>query len=205
MDNEECGSITRWINDLNRDDESKSRAQQEIWDRYFARLSGLARTRMPTNTRRVADGEDVALSALDSFFRRADDGQFANLTDRSGLWPLLARITAFKAIQRVEHERAAKRGGDKLVSESELESRGKELPTLDDIISSEPTPEFASLMDEQVQLLLEKLDEDVLRQIAQFKLEGYQNGEIADELGIGKRTVERKLARIRSLWINDVA
>jgi DNA-directed RNA polymerase specialized sigma24 family protein len=204
MDNEDSGSITRWLSDLNGNDESKGRAQQELWDRYFARLSGLARKRMPPNTRRAADEEDIALSALNSFFRRAGAGQFPNLTDRTGLWPLLARITAFKAMQRIEHERAAKRGGDKVVRECDLESSGTELPTLEDIISSEPTPEFASLMDEQVQLLLRKLDEQVLREIAQLKLEGYQNGEIAELLGIGKRTVERKLARIRSLWAESV-
>ena len=195
------GSVSQWISELNGEDDSKGRAQQELWNRYFARLAGLARSRMPGNTRRAADEEDVALSALDSFFRRAGNGEFPHLTDRTGLWPLLARITAFKAIQRVEHERTAKRGGNKVLHESDL-PRGSDqlLPRLEQIISSEPTPEFAARMDEQVEQLMGRLDEEALVTIAQLKLEGYQNTEIAEKLEVGLRTVERKLARIRTLW-----
>ena len=182
----------------------KDRAQEALWDRYFGRLAGLARQRMPRSTRRVADEEDIALSALDSFFRRAGDGQFPNLTDRTALWPLLARITAFKAIMRIEHERTAKRGGEKVVSECELHSGGKTLPSLEDVMATEPTPELAAQMDEQVQVMMGKLKQDVLQQIAQMKLDGYHNKEISRSLGIGLRTVERKLARIRSIWAANV-
>ena len=201
----ETGSVSQWISELNGEDDSKSRAQQELWNRYFSRLAGLARSRMPRNARRASDEEDVALSALDSFFRRAGEGEFPHLTDRTALWPLLARITAFKAIQRVEHERTAKRGGNKVVHESDFPRRRDELlPSLDHIISSEPTPEFAAQMDEQVAQLLRKLDEDVLVNVAQLKLEGYENTEIAQQLEVGLRTVERKLARIRTLWTEQI-
>ena len=42
----------------------------------------------------------------------------------------------------------------------------------------------------------------VLRRVALLKLEGYTNPEIATELGITARTVERKLDRIRARWTN---
>lgn len=195
------GSVSQWLSDLQGEDVNKQRAQEQLWKRYFVRLSGLARNRMPTDTRRASDEEDVALSALDSFFRRADDGEFPQLTDRTGLWPLLARITAFKAIQRVKSERTQKRGGNNVLYESEMpEECVCELPLLERIIGAEPTPEFAAQMDEQVDALLEKLEEETLVQVAQLKLEGFQNTEIAETLQVGLRTIERKLARIRTLW-----
>jgi hypothetical protein len=61
------GSVTRCIVLLKA---GESAAAQEIWDRYFGRLVALARARLRTAARRVADEEDVALSALDSFCRR---------------------------------------------------------------------------------------------------------------------------------------
>ena len=105
----ETGSVTHWIKELNAGD--KQQAQHEIYNRFFARLAALARNRMPIDARREADEQDVALSALDSFFQRVDRGEFSELSDRTGLWPLLARITAFKASRQITRERAAKRGG----------------------------------------------------------------------------------------------
>ena len=48
--------------------------------------------------------------------------------------------------------------------------------------------------------LLDVLDDDALRHIAQLKFEGYTNEEIAGTLGCVLRTVERKLERIREIW-----
>lgn len=51
-------------------------AAQALWARYFDRLAGLARRRLSDRTRRVADEEDMALSAFDSFFRGVAAGRF---------------------------------------------------------------------------------------------------------------------------------
>ena len=201
----ETGSVSQWISELAGSNDSKCLAQQELWNRYFARLAGLARSRMPLDSRRAADEEDVALSALDSFFRRADGGEFPHLADRTGLWPLLARITVFKAIQRVEHERALKRGRARTIRESELQTNTiAEPPTLEDIVGTDPTPELAVQLEEQFHRLMGGIKEEPLRRIAQLKLEGYQNTEIAKELKVGLRTIERKLARIRTMWTEEL-
>jgi DNA-directed RNA polymerase specialized sigma24 family protein len=50
---------------------------------------------------------------------------------------------------------------------------------------------------EEVETLLERLRDPVLRQIAVWKLEAYTNAEIADRLGCSQPTVERRLALIR--------
>jgi DNA-directed RNA polymerase specialized sigma24 family protein len=48
------------------------------------------------------------------------------------------------------------------------------------------------------------LDNDTLRQIALWKMEGYTNEEIADRLKVTCRSVERKLRRIREAWAEEV-
>jgi DNA-directed RNA polymerase specialized sigma24 family protein len=196
------GSVTRWIGELREGDGQQ--AQQELWNRYFQRLAGLARSRMPRAARREADEEDVALSALDSFFTRVQRGEFPQLVDRTGLWPLLARITAFKAVRQVQREQAVKRGGQKVVRLSEQPADVSDrLPDWEEVISREPTPDFNAQMEEQVARLLGGLPEAVLREVAILKVEGFENQEIADRLKVSLRTVERKLARIRTLWLEQ--
>src|SRR5262249_5412187 len=65
------GSITRLIVLLKEGDRA---AAQPLWDAYFRRLVGLARARLRGTPRGMADEEDVALSAFDSFCRRAERG-----------------------------------------------------------------------------------------------------------------------------------
>ena len=85
-----AGSVTLWIDRLRTGD---SRAAQELWERYFRRLVGLARGKLQGKRRGAADEEDVALSAFDSFCRGANEGRFPQLHDRDDLWHLLVAIT----------------------------------------------------------------------------------------------------------------
>ena len=55
-------------------------------------------------------------------------------------------------------------------------------------------------INEEYQRLLGGLKPD-LQTVARMKLEGYTNREIADQLGRVERTVERKLDRIRRVWL----
>src|SRR5438445_10654567 len=81
------GSVTRWLGQLQGGNEA---AVQPLWERYFRRLVGLARTRVHSGPRRGADEEDVALSAFDSFGRNADQGRLPHRLDRDDLWRCLA-------------------------------------------------------------------------------------------------------------------
>src|SRR5207245_207277 len=87
-------SVSDWISQLKAGNHV---AAQKLWDRYFARLMGLARTKLKGVRKGPADEEDVALSAFDSFCRAAERGQFPDLHERGNLWPLLVLITARKA------------------------------------------------------------------------------------------------------------
>ena len=184
------GSVTHWISELKEGDQAV--AQQELWNRYFSRLVALARAKLRNAPRRVEDEEDVALSAMNSFFRGARRRRYPELCDRTQLWPLLVRITARKAVNQLKRHRAKKRGGG--VDDSE---------DIEKIVGHEPTPELAAEVAEQCNRLLGALENNSLRKVARMKLEGYTNSEIAEELDVVERTVGRKLRHIRRLWSED--
>jgi DNA-directed RNA polymerase specialized sigma24 family protein len=194
-----AGSVTRWLQQL--EDGPASEAQQQLWARYFDRLTTVARQHLTSATRRVVDEEDVALSVLESFFAAAGQGRYPDLRDRTGLWPLLARMAVCKALKQRRHEEALKRGGGNVRGDSVFGQPNGETAalTFDEIAGSEPTPETVAELREYDRLL-SSLENDSLRWVARRKLEGYANSEIALEMGVGPRTVERKLLRIRTCW-----
>jgi DNA-directed RNA polymerase specialized sigma24 family protein len=194
-----AGSVTHWLTQLKNGDERA--AQQALWDRYFERLAVFARGRLRHLPSRAADEEDVVLSALDSVFRGAREGRFPLLGDRNSLWPLLVKITARKACNARKHELAGKRGRGLVRGESALgKVGGSDQAGIEQVIGLTPTPEFALEVTEECRRLLDLLDHESLRQVAMLKLSGYTNPEIARELAVVERTVERKLGRIRKLW-----
>ena len=95
------GSVTRWIAQLKHGDRA---AAEALWRAYFHRLVALARDRLRGTPRRAADEEDVALAAFDSFYRRAERGQFPKLEGRDDLWQLLFVITVRKAVDLTRRE-----------------------------------------------------------------------------------------------------
>ncbi|HEX9359606.1 MAG TPA: ECF-type sigma factor [Streptosporangiaceae bacterium] len=192
------GSVSSWIDQLKAGNHA---AAQPLWERYFLRLVGLARTKLPEGQRRAADEEDVALSAFDSFCRGAVAGRFPQLTDRDDLWRLLVTLTARKAFDQVRDEYRLKRGGGAVLGQSALRPAGEEAePGFEWFVGREPTPEAAAMVAEECRRLLACLKTDELRTIALWKMEGYTNEEIAAKLDCAPSTVERKLQRIRAQW-----
>jgi len=175
-------SVTQWIAGLKA---QEAEAAEHLWHRYFDRLVRLARKKLGSGPRRAADEEDVAAIVFRNLWQGAEAGRFPELRNRANLWPLLVVLTS-RAVQALL--RSEKRRGNRDAPEE-----------LDQIISEEPTPEFAAMMTENVTRLFAVLD-PVQKQIAQAKLEGRENVEIARQLGCGLRTVERKLNLIRQTW-----
>jgi DNA-directed RNA polymerase specialized sigma24 family protein len=184
------GSVTRWLGPLQAGDPA---AAQQLWERYFRRLVGLARVKLHGAPRRAADEEDVALSAFDSFCRNAEHGRFPRLADRDSLWRLLVVITARKAAHQARDEGRRKRGGGAApVADAEA--------LLAEALSREPSPEFAAGVAEECQRLLDRLGDRELQAVALLRMEGYSVEEVAEKLGCAPRTVKRKLALIRTVW-----
>jgi len=68
------------------------------------------------------------------------------------------------------------------------------------VLSREPAPEEAAQFNDDVERLLDALGDPKLRTIALRKLEGFTSAEIATELGISARSIDRKLELIREMW-----
>jgi DNA-directed RNA polymerase specialized sigma24 family protein len=191
--------ITLWIGRLAAGNEQ---AAQAIWERYYRRLLAVARAKLVGRMRRAADEEDIVLSAFHSFFGGVAAGRFPQLDDRHDLWRVLLTLTAWKAASHIRRECSEKHGGGNLRGESVFLAGAPddEHYGIDQVLSAEPTPEFAALAIEQLEHLLDRLADPMLRDIALRKLEGFTNQEIATALDCGLRTVERKIERIRAKW-----
>ncbi len=165
------------------------------------RLVELARKHLRGTSRRVADEEDVALSAFDSFCRGAEGGRFPQLKDRDGLWALLVVITVRKAADLANYNRRERRGGGQVRGDSALEPLDGEEGAggLDGVADGDPTPDVAAQLAEEFRNLLDRLGNDELRSIAVWKLEGYTNAEIAGRLGRAAVSVGRRLRLIRKI------
>jgi DNA-directed RNA polymerase specialized sigma24 family protein len=197
------GSVTYWIHQLQAGNQA---AVQKLWEGYFVRLVGLARKKLQGTPRQVADEEDVALSAFDSFCRHAEAGRFPQLVDRQDLWQLLVVLTGRKAINLAKHEGAAKRGGGKVRHTSALARSDSSAVQVafTSRISKEPDPQFAAEVAEECRRLLALLNDEELRSIAVLKMEGHTNEEIATKLRRSLPTVERKLGLIRRAWEKEL-
>ncbi len=197
------GSVTHWMAQLKAGDPV---AAQKLWAAYFQRLVHLARKKLRGLPRRAADEEDVALSAFDSFCRGAAQGRFPQLDDRQDLWQLLVKITSHKATDLRQHETRRKRGAGAVLDEAALSARtaNQAERALDQVVDTEPSPEFAAQVAEEFQHLLDQLADPGLQAVAIWKMEGYTVDEIAAKLGCARRAVERKLRLIRRIWLKEM-
>jgi hypothetical protein len=201
--NEPAGSITRWIGDLKA---GHTDALQPLWDRYFAALVERARAKMRPyrGSTAASDEEDVALSAFHSLYLGVSQGKFPRLDDRDDLWRLLVHLTACKAVDRHRAKQRMRRGGGKVVKESDLIAAGIDADfegdPLDRIIGAEPSPEFAAMVAEEYRGRLDELGDQTLRRIAELKLACYGNDEIRQQLNCSLRSVTLKLELIRKIW-----
>ena len=190
-------TVTQWLADLAEGDDD---AAQKIWNGYFGKLVSLARRKLGGVPSRDADEEDVALSAMNSFYRGMVQHKFDDVHNRNDLWKLLVTITARKATARRREFFAQKRGGGQVRGESIFGHQGTGRDGLAGVLGMEPTPELAASVAENCRQMLEQLQDETLRRIALWTLEGYRTEEIAEKLGCVRRTVERKLERIREIW-----
>ena len=149
--------------------------------------------------RRIADEEDVALSAFHSFCRGAREGRFPELTSRDDLWRLLLSMTARKAVDLIGDNKRRKRRvlGESAIGRLYGDDGGR---GFDQVIGETPSPDFAAQVADQCRHLMHLLGDRSLRRVAIAKMEGRTNEEIATELGCSVRTVERRLNLIRRKW-----
>lgn len=195
-------SVTQWIDDLK---EGEDDAARKLWDRYFRQLVDLAGRKLGAADRRVSDEEDLALTAFHALCTGAEAGRFDKLETREDLWSLLVAITSKKAVDRIRRQTAQKRGGGEVRGNSIFRTADQaDEAGFEQVIGTQPTPEFVALIDEQHHRLLDMLREDAQRDIVRYRLAGHSNEQIAKLVGISLRSVERKLRVVRDIWSTEL-
>jgi DNA-directed RNA polymerase specialized sigma24 family protein len=192
-------AVNVWVVQLRDGDPG---AAQQLWNTYFLRMVKVARCKLHGSNVRVADEEDVALSAFKSFCRGTRDGRFPQLQQHDDPWPLLLALTTHKAIDLLRYERRIKRGGSGQQCVP-LDAQAKAAVAsigLSQLIGKEPDPQATFQIAEECQDMLDRFSDTILRAIALWKMEGFTTEEIAAKLDCTTRTVERKLKIIRRQW-----
>lgn len=191
-------SVTQWIAGVRT---GSDEAIGRFVDRYYEPIVRLVQQRLPPVARRGGDGEDVALSALDSFVARARHGEFPQLENRDDLWRILVTISKRKAAKHIAHETAQKRGGGKIRGESVFQQLDGPAPNgLEDFPErTDSSGDSANLLECAAEILefLDSLGDETMRRIAIWKSHGLSDEQISQELNCSVRTVERKRRRLR--------
>lgn len=171
-------SISRLIPGLKQGDQA---AVTGLWLRYFPLMVRVASRGLGPHLRRAVSADEVATDAFLSFceYVARPDGpeRCLALHNRDNLWRLLATFTARRACRPPSRWRPS-----------------VELP--DGLQGREPDPGFALAVAD----LLKQLHEPSLRRVAELKLQGFTNAEIAQQIDRAVTTVELKLKRVRSIW-----
>lgn len=177
---------------------------EAIWAEFFPRMLKLAKTKLGGMQLRTFDEEDVALSAMNSFFRGKNDGRFDRLDSRDEMWRLLATITVRKVTAQRRKAMADKRGAGATRGESiffnPANADSSMIAGLGNFSDDRLLPDTTEEILKNCEHLLEKLDDEKLRRTAIMRLEGYSNQEISEELGCSVARTKQRLQRIRELW-----
>lgn len=198
----DTGSITELLQHLRQGDRH---ATEGLWRCYFARMSARARRDLLGNGA-VADEEDAAISAFDTFCRHLATGQYEKVGNRNDLWALLAAITRRKMTKARRRQHRHKRGGGARHQPiGPTGGSGSDTLGWSDVADFRGSPALGNGLDAHCEELLELLPDESLRHIAIRRLEGFTNDEIAAELNIALRSVERKLSRVRDLWRQELS
>jgi RNA polymerase sigma-70 factor, ECF subfamily len=156
-------------------------AASRLYAAYGERIRGLILARYSGFLASRLDPDDVMQSTFRVFIQAMRRGMYS-VPDADSLWNLLAAIATNKLRTAVSFHQAARR----------------------DVRATRPLVESESVefllrpgqMDGTVCDTLEQLPA-TCRFVAQYRLEGYEVGEIAAKLALSKRSVERLLQRCR--------
>jgi len=170
---------------LDRLREGEESAAADVFQRYFQRLTALARSRLSMRLTARIDADDIVMSAYRSFFLRARRGEFA-LEPGKDLWRLLVEITLHKLYRQTVHHSAQRRAAQRETADS------SGAPSM--ASAREPSPETA--VADELAALMNSLSSDV-RHALELRLQGYEVHEIAQSLHKSERTVRRWLDEVK--------
>ena len=191
----ESQTVTGWIDQLS---DGNDQAAEQLWQHISTRLQEFARHKLDVKTRRGYDEHDAANSAFHSLCRGLTDGRI-EAEDRDALWGMLAVITSRKISAQRRYLNRKKRGGGAVRGESGFAQFGD--AGINAIGGNQTGPDVLTEVSESCTQLLDALPDETMKKIVLLKFEGAKNEEVATELTCTRRTIERKLERIRRIWV----
>lgn len=188
-------SVTGWIEQLAV---GNQQAAEQLWQHVSARVQEFARRKLDTETLRRYDEHDAANSAFHSLCSGLAEGRL-EAENRDALWGLLAVITSRKISAQRRFLNRQKRGGGDVRGESGFAELGD--AGINGVVGNQKTPDVLAEISESCAQLLSALPDETMKTIVLLKFQGAKNGEVASELKCTRRTIERKLERIRRIWV----
>lgn len=190
----ESQAITGWIDQLS---EGNELAAEQLWQHISHRLHEFALKKLDVQTRRRYDENDAANSAFHSLCRGLADGRI-EAANRDALWGLLSVITSRKVAAQRRYLNRQKRGGGAVRGESGFAALGD--TGINGVNDNQQTPHVLAEVSESCSQLFDAIPDETMKHIVLLKFQGATNGEVAKELNCTRRTIERKLERIRRIW-----
>lgn len=165
-------------------------AAEALFARYAEQLARLAERQLSACVARRVDGEDVVQSVFRTFFVRIERGEF-QIDSSDQLWKLLVQITLRKACEQGRLHTAAMRDG-RLEEDSSV--------VMSALIARPPEAAEAQSLNDEIDRAIGNLPTQQhphYRRLLELRLAGHSNEDIAEELSISRRTVERMLSRLQ--------
>lgn len=159
----------------------ESEAVRALFDQYSQKLVGLAVKNIHPALLKRFDGEDVVQSVFRTFFRRHEAGQF-DLAHSQQLWRLLVTLTLCKTRSQARKHTADRR--DVTADRSMDDQRH--------YLDCQPSHEDALALWEEIDAVLDGLP-DRTGEILSMRLEGIGKTDIANQLNLSRRTIQRVL------------
>lgn len=199
----DASSVSQWIAGLKHGEHD---AVRQLWSRYAVDLAVCARQRLKEYPPGIVDEDDIVQMAFHSLCRAAVAGRLQDVRDRDDVWWILLEFVRKKVVNQVRHESAAKRGNGMVrnISSFDAGGHGTARFTFGELVDPRPSPEYLVAMSEQLQFLMNCLRDDRTRRIAALRIEGHTIAEIARQVDVTTKTVNRKLRLIRAAWSEEL-
>lgn len=193
------GEVTQWLDGFRA---KEPQAQAFIFRRYLPKLTAYARNKVLGENRRltVAEGStDAYTQAFMDLCDEVHDDPTIPLSNHKDLERLLRRRTESRALDILRKAMAQKRGGGRVVGESDLVGEDGEFGGLMDLLATE---ENARLLEESCEEMFAALPDDLHRQVARIRVDDPDctDAQVAKQVGVSVSTVKRILKKIREVW-----
>ncbi len=194
-DSNEPGSVSQAINNVRR---QQNDAASLLWGRFADQITGYARRRIHWRHRRIYDAEDLVSTAFGEVLISLWNGELETVRTRNDLWRMLMLVVKRRNINMQARLQRQQPDGPLILTESGLSSGGLMNVAEPDGASSPPAA--VAELNHDFARLIENLPDEDCKAIALMRIGNYSISEIAALLDTSTRTVDRKLATIRSHW-----